>query len=434
MTLAPRLTARLAAGALVSGALLLQGSAGPAAAAPTTQGNAALTWLADQLDDAHGVFVFDSGFGDFTDDGLSLDADLALLLGGGHTSSVTASLTAIEGHLADYVSHTDFGSGPGDSAGSLAKALLTEEVAGRATTVGGIDLDARLRATLRPTTDARRAGRFDGDHGDFVNGTTQALGVLALSRTPGGAPAASVAYLLEQQCDDGGFRSDYDEYDVSGAVDEAASTRGCEDAADSQGDATAFALQALLANRNAAGVADAIARASAFLQRPANDSAGNANTAGLSGQALRAAGDTAAADAFAGRVTALQVASGPNAGAIAVNAAAKAEAEAGALTEAKQAVLVRSTTQGVLALGLGSYGPVVDPPATSTTSTSTSTSTTASSTTSTSAPAPTTTTTSRGAIPTTGSDAREQAGVALLLVGLGVLAVSRARAWGRRPS
>jgi hypothetical protein len=448
MTLAPRLTASLAAGALVTGALLLPGAATPAAAAPSAPGSAALTWLADQLDDAHGVFTFDSGFGPFTDYGLTLDADLALLLGGGHASSVTASLTAIEAHLADYVSHGDFGSGPGDSAGALAKVLLTEEIAGRPTTVSGIDLESRLRATLRPTTDARRAGRFDGDHGDFVNGVTHPLGVLALSRTTDGAPAASIAFLLAQQCANGGFRGDYDVFDpVTFAVDEAASTRGCTTDAEAQGDATAFALEALLANRNAPGAAAAITKAIAFLELPANAAADNANSAGLAGQALRAAGETGDADGFAARVLALQVAAGPNEDAIALDATTRADVEAAdPLSEAKLALLVRSTTQGVLALGLGSYGPVVAPPTTSTTSSSTSsttsstsssTSTTAASSTTAAAGASSTTSTTAAAgrgIPKTGSDTREQAAIALLLVGLGLAAVGAARRRDQRPS
>jgi hypothetical protein len=431
MTLSTRLTSSLAVGALATGAVLLPGAFQPAAAAPTPEGSAALTWLAGQLDDANGIFVYDSGFGDFTDYGLSLDADLALVLGGGSAATVDSSLDAIEADLASYVSHPDFGSGAGNSAGAVAKVLLTELAAGRPSTVGGFDLEAQLRATLRPASDARRGGRFDGDHGDFVNGVTQPLGVLALSRTTAGAPAASLAFLLDQQCSNGGFRGDYDVFDpVTFELDEAASTRGCEDPGEAQGDATAFALEALLANRNAPGVAEAIAPAIAFLRLPANAAADNANSAGLSGQALRAAGDTSAADAFAARVAALQIDGGTFADAIALNAATKATAS-GALTEAQVAGLVRSTAQGVLALGLGSYGPVVAPPASSTTTTTTVATTT-------STVGATTSTTARtaaaatGTIPKTGADGRTEAALALLLIGAGSLALGLSQLQSRR--
>jgi hypothetical protein len=431
MSISARLTSTLAAGALAAGAVLLPGGFQPASAAPTPAGSAALTWLADRLDASGGIFTYDSGFGDFTDYGLSLDADLALLLGGVDTSSVAASLDAIEDELDSYVAHADFGDGPGESAGALAKVLLAELLAGRPTVVDGLDLAAHLRATLQPASEARRAGRFDGDHGDFVNGTTHPLGILALSRTAGGAPPESVAFLLEQQWDNGGFRGDYDVFDdVTFAVDEAASTRGCEDDAEAQADATAFALEALLANRTAPGAAAAIDRAIAFLELPANANADNANTAGLAGQALRAAGRTTSADAFAARVTALQIATGDQAGAIALNPGAKTTAETTTLTAAQEALVVRSTAQGVLALGLGSFGPVLDPPDAPSSTTSSTTSTTvaggAGSTTSSTA-APTS-----GTIPRTGASSRTQGAVALLLIGAGLVALGQSQLHRRR--
>jgi hypothetical protein len=427
MPLPTRLTSTLAAGALAIGAVLLPGAAQPAAAAPTADGSAALTWLAGEVQAAGGIFEYDSGFGPFTDYGLSLDADLALLLGGGHADTVDASLDAIEAELTIYVSHPDFGSGAGNSAGAMAKVLLAELLAGRPTTVDGFDLEAQLRATLQPASEARRGGRFDGDHGDFVNGVTHTLGVLALSRTSAGAPAASIDFLLDQQCSNGGFRGDYDVFDpLTFELDEAASTRGCEDDAEALGDATAFAVEALLANRNAPGAADAIARAIAFLELPENASASNANSAGLSGQALRAAGETAAADAFAARVAALRVAAGDHVDAIALDPASKTAAETTTLSPAQVALLVRSTAQGVLALGLGSYGPVVAAPAPSTTTTL------AAATSTTGTPATTATTAPTGTIPRTGSSSRTEGTLALLLIGAGLLALGQAQLQSRR--
>ncbi len=437
-----RLTRSLLAGAVVGTAIVGLASANGAAAA-SPEAVPALSWLADELDStADGIFVYDSGFGDFTDYGLTLDAVLALALGGGHGDTLDRSMDAIEGSIAEYISHPDLGdgNGAGKYAGSASKALLTEQVAGRPTTIGSVVLETEVRSAIRGATPtARWTGRVDADHGDFSNGVTQSLAVLALSRTSGGVPAAVRDFLLEQQCPGGGFRISFDKVNPDFTIDEAGSTRGCTAAADGDLDSTAFALQALLSIRNDTGVSAAIANAIAFLTAPAN-AATNANSAGLFGQALRAAGETAAADANAAKVKALQLtAAGPDVGAIVFDADAKAAAPGSAIAPADLSQAWRATAQGVLALELPSYGPVVAPPTTTSTTGPTTTSTTAASTTSTSAAAATTSTTAKaaatsGTIPKTGSSTHDEVSIGLFLVGLGLAAVGQSRLRGRGSS
>ena len=441
MNLPPRLTRSLLAGAVLGTAIVGLGSVNGAAAA-SPEATPALAWLADELDDtANGIFVYDSGFGDFTDYGLTLDAVLALALGGGHGATIDRSMDEVEDDLAAYISHPDFGdgNGAGKYAGSASKALLAEQVAGRPITIGSVNLETEVRSAIRGATPtARWTGRVDADHGDFSNGVTQSLAVLALSRTTGGVPAAVRDFLLDQQCPDGGFRISFDKVNPDFSIDEAGSTRGCTTSVDSDLDSTAFALEALLAIRNDDGVPAAIAEAITFMKLPAN-AATNANTAGLYGQALRAAGDTAAADANAAKVKALQLtAAGPDVGAIVFDADAKAAAPGSTIAPADLSQAWRATAQGVLALELPSYGPVVAPPTTTSTTGPTTTTTTAASTTSTSAGAATTSSTAKAAasstIPKTGSSTHDELSIGLFLVGLGLAAVGQSRLRGRGSS
>jgi hypothetical protein len=249
-------------------------------------------------------------------------------------------------------------------------------------------------------------------------------------------PTAVRDFLLDQQCPDGGFRINFDMVNPDFTIDEAGSTRGCTTSVDSDFDATAFALEALLTVRNDDGVPAAIADAIAFMTLPAN-AATNANTAGLYGQALRAAGETAAADSNAAKVKALQLTdAGPDVGAIVFDADAKAAAPGSTIAPADLSQAWRATAQGVLALELPSYGPVVAPPTTTSTTGPTTTSTAAASTTSTSAAATSTTAkaATSGTIPKTGSSTHDEMSIGLFLVGLGLAAVGQSRLRGRGSS
>ena len=185
-------------------------------------------------------------------------------------------------------------------AGPLAKSLLAVVVAGGdPTAFGGHDLVAELQA-LETTQ-----GRFSDQsaYGDYSNTIGQSLAVIALARAGQGINVGSVEQLLGRQCADGGF---------SGSLDTA---DGCV----SDPDATAFAVQALLAagastfcNGDLEGLTTrAGAAAAAGLDRldaiqgasggfTSADGAVNANTTGVAAQALTAGGrTTAAGDAVA---------------------------------------------------------------------------------------------------------------------------------------
>lgn len=93
---------------------------------------------------------------------------------------------------------------PSPTAGATAKATLAAEVRGQnPATFGGADLPTRLRALLAPS------GRFSdkSQYGDYSNAFSQSLALIALDRTPGGAPASAVSFLAGTQCADGGFPS-----------------------------------------------------------------------------------------------------------------------------------------------------------------------------------------------------------------------------------
>ena len=168
----------------------------------------------------------------------------------------------------------------------------------------------------RPT--AADLGRFtDTDSlgfGQFANGIGQALAILALDRTAGGVPSEAVDYLLDQQCSDGSFRLYQFGYVLAfGPPPVTVTTHSCEDPAEGDADATAFALQALLAVPSSTAVSDAVSGGGRLPARSAAGFGGffgtgavNSNTTGLAAAALRAAGEDDAADAGAAFLAALQ--------------------------------------------------------------------------------------------------------------------------------
>ncbi|MFL6152265.1 MAG: LPXTG cell wall anchor domain-containing protein [Ornithinibacter sp.] len=228
--------------------------------------------------------------GTFFDGGNTIDGIIALSAVGTEQAQADASLAYLKGHLGDYI-----GSGKEVYAGPLAKTLLAVVVAGGSTTAfGDHDLVAELRAL--ETTE----GRFSDQSafGDFSNTIGQSLAVIALARAGQGINVRSVEQLLGRQCADGGF---------SGSLDKA-------DTCVSDADATAFAVQALLAAgastycngdteslaaRAAAGAEDGLDRLEAIQGSSGGftsaDGAVNANTTGVAAQALTAGSRTTAA-------------------------------------------------------------------------------------------------------------------------------------------
>jgi len=354
---------RVAALAVAVTAVLLSPLA-PAAATPTIEPGdeiapavAALDWLAAEILASDGVLTVTFDGTSYADQGLTLDALLALAAGGrGDDPAVAAARDGLSSQMADYL--TGFAGGTARAAGAVAKTLLTEEVLGSDLSPG-FDLEPDLRSLM--DLDGDHPGRFRDKEGwgDYSNGLGQALALLALARTDAGAPAGALGYLLDQQCADGSFRLYYD----PGAT--------CTDPAEGDPDATALALMALLAVPSAGEVPaarDAAVAHLAGLQGLDGGIAGtgavNANTTGLAGAALRASGRSAAADAAAGFVRSLQwTGTCADLGAVAYDAAAReASATVGELVDRSQ--WVRATAQGVLALGLPALGagaPPVDP-------------------------------------------------------------------------
>ncbi|GAA2822448.1 peptidase [Kitasatospora sp. CM 4170] len=249
--------------------------AAPAAAtsSPTVRPDAAAAgWLARQLVDGdHFESVFNGTA--YPDQGLTIDAVLAFAAS--HSSDqAAAKATAwlakpeiISGYLGDGTTEA--------YAGATAKLLLAAEVRGvNPTAFGGIDLPARLRSLQSPE------GRFSdrSQWGDYSNAFGQSLALIALHRTPGGAPATAVDFLANSQCADGG-------YPVS--FGQAACT--------SDPDATALAAQALAATGRTAKANAGLGWLAAHQNADggfvaAGATASNANTTGLATQALLSGG------------------------------------------------------------------------------------------------------------------------------------------------
>lgn len=172
-----------------------------------------------------------------------------------------------------------------DRPGTAAKALLAASALGEDPSVlGDPDVETVLRDAIED----------DGQVGASTQLFTQSLAVLALSTTDGGVPEPAVDFLVAGACDDGGY--------VFGGRD------GCQDpGGDNDPDTTAVAAQARLA----AGV-DASDQIDWLLAAQDDATGGfaseglrNSNSSALAAQALRAAGEDAAADAAAGHVATL---------------------------------------------------------------------------------------------------------------------------------
>jgi LPXTG-motif cell wall-anchored protein len=334
--------------------------------APTPQAAPALAWLARELGDHGGTLP---GFSPGTTEwGLTLDAVLAFGAAGAQDDPAAVAATERIATAEAVTAYTTWDPGVAGvrAAGPTAKVLLTLLTMGRPSTVDGVDLEAELRSLVAGSGPQR--GRFvdrvPDPAWDASNGFGQALAVLALAMTPGGVPQDAVGFLIAQQCPAGGFPLTY------------RPTGGCADDASADPDASALALQALLAVERTTLVRAALDRVATWLSsRQGLDgsfggagptAAANANSTGLIAQTLRAAGATDAADRAAGWITsqvqldATAVAGRPAAadiGAIAYAPAARATALAEGITDASADQWRRSTSQAVLALGLAPYGP-----------------------------------------------------------------------------
>ncbi|MEV7779540.1 peptidase [Kitasatospora sp. NPDC088351] len=245
----------------------------PAPVSTTVRPDAAAAgWLARQLVDGdHFETVFDGTA--YPDQGLTIDAVLAFAAS--HSSDqAAAKATAwlaqpgiISGYLGDGTTEA--------YAGATAKLLLAAEVRGEDVHgFGGVDLPARLRSLQSPS------GRFSdrSQWGDYSNAFGQSLAVIALQRTPDGAPAAAVDFLAGSQCADGGFPVAFGQTTCAGDPD-----------------ATALAVQALAATGRTAKANAGLGRLTAHQNTDggfaaAGATTSNANTTGLATQALLSTG------------------------------------------------------------------------------------------------------------------------------------------------
>jgi Prenyltransferase and squalene oxidase repeat len=265
----------LAGVVVVAAAALSTMVAGPASAGPPRTADrvaAAAGWLARQLVDGERFEVVFDGVA-FPDQGLTIDAVFAFAAArtaGGYGARAAAWLAQPD-VAAGYA-----GDGAEAYAGATAKLALAAQVRGLdPASFGGIDLLDRLRGLQAPS------GRFTDRSvfGDFSNAFSQSFAVLALDRA-GGAPAAAVRFLAGSRCPDGGFPLLF-----------------AQVTCDSDVDATAMAVQALLAAGQRVAAAPAVRW---LVVRQAADGSfaasgvPNANSTGLAAQALAVAGQPAA--------------------------------------------------------------------------------------------------------------------------------------------
>jgi hypothetical protein len=269
------------------------------AAAPTAvdSAQAASGWLAGQMVDGNRL----QNFG-LDDAGLTIDAMVGFASAGVEKDRVAAALTWLSDPavLSDYMlQFTSI-----NHASQTAKVIFGIQVAGGdPTKVNGTDLVAILNGML--VTSGPTTGLFQNStpagpgEADSTNAFGQSLAILALARTPGGAPASAVDFLVSTQCDSGGFPITL--------TDPPATCQG-------DPDGTAMAVQALLA----AGHGDDAKEAVAWLVKQVDPVTGgvkpgfqggtfNTNSTGLVAEALRAFGDDAPADKASAFIERLQI-------------------------------------------------------------------------------------------------------------------------------
>jgi hypothetical protein len=339
--------------AVGAGATLLLSGAAPVHAATTTTATKAIDWLEGQMT-ANGHHL-KSGFTDenndfqtFDDPGLTIDGLLAIAAAGrANDAEAQATSTWMADNVDNYVS---FGDPETLFAGALGKSIVYAVVYDEDyNDLDGHDLEADLRSRMQTNGRFTDQSTFNGQPSDFSNGITQALDVLALAATEDGAPAASVEYLLLQQCGNGGFR-------------ETLGDTKCTDNTKASADATSFALMALDALDSTAPVDAALDGGADYLAASqhangsfAGASGESANSTGLASAVLRGLGDAPRANKGATFVKSIQLTTGSNNGAILGNKDDYDDAVANGLDEQGKTLAARATAQGVLALGLPMY-------------------------------------------------------------------------------
>ena len=256
------------ADARVAGATAAQLAAAVGAAVP--QSVHAADFIARTLAAGGDHYVYPGGT--WFDGGNTIDGIIALAASGTGRTQMCESLAYLEANLGGYTG-VDWGD---LYVGGTAKTLIGVVAAGGdPRSFAGTDLVADLQGLETPS------GRFsDTGSGDYTITITQALALIALARAGEPLTAASVATLVDQQCADGGFRSNIGD------------PQGCV----SDPDVTAFAAQALIAAGATSAAGLALDRLAALQGADGSvrsaDGAPNANTTGVAAQAFAAGAET----------------------------------------------------------------------------------------------------------------------------------------------
>ena len=297
-----RIAAIVAAPALSLG--VLAATSTPASAAPDPDAAAAAAaWLVAQPED--GLVTYDSGFGMYTDVGLSMDVGSALQSLGGADAVVDEISAAIAASVESgaYAAPYDyyFPAQPdpaavryqGDSASGTAKALAflrgsngdTAVIDDLAANLADYTIDsgaAEGRITDSPTMDGVPA-----PDSDYANLLGQAFAVQALAEVDL-VPNPTSDYLVGLQCADGSFKESLPA--VASATQDCAASSGT-----SSIDATALAVLSLLPLAADDDVEEVVLDAAAWLKSQqrtngsfttGDDFGANANSTGLATQAL----------------------------------------------------------------------------------------------------------------------------------------------------
>jgi hypothetical protein len=229
-----------------------------------------------------------NAFGRGADWGLTVDTIYLLAATGGKPRLVRRMGRVLADNASKYTTSV-FGEAVYRSAGATAKVLIAADVLDKSVRdFGGVNYRKRLASFIRPSG---RLSDRNSDGSDYSSSLTQALGVIAFSRS-GTAPRRVVNLLLEQQCRAGYFTQ--------------AISRGstCNEAGGTPSiDSTAYAVQAMLAAKkqgDARVPATRIDRAVRWLVRVQADNGSfssdrnittrNANSTGLAAVALADAG------------------------------------------------------------------------------------------------------------------------------------------------
>jgi|GEM_PF-5942537 len=336
---------------LASLALVAVGmSPAPAAPALNDPQQQAVAWLADQI--PSGTHLFETAYTDFNtgdtvyyvDYGVNLDVQHTLRELG-QSSTADQVYAAV---VADGAKYTDaYGT---RYAGAVGKLATYMQLKGDAPQIddGGTSRDLLDDLNDLMVPDGAEKGRFkDAPDSEWqsANNIGQSWGVRALALAGDASTGDAAAFLLSQQCSDGGFR-------------ESPGASPCTSTAD----ATAFAAVAL---DDVGGHASDVAKAVAWLKAKQKadgsvDDAGNPNTnsTGLAAQLFADHGESAAAKHAAAWIKKQQLTGGPDAGAIASTAADRAAQGSKKIAVLAQDKYVRATYQAALGLASWELGPV----------------------------------------------------------------------------